>query len=180
MRFSPFLLLLIAATAFADGIEESRNYRSYNETLASAGQPDAAQLEDAAGKGFERVVYLGFTNSRGALDNEDALVAELGMQYVHIPVDWNKPTVNDFRQFASAMQADPDSRTLVHCQANYRAAVFSYLYRTAVLGEDEAQARQDMVDVWTPNETWSRLIDDTFDAYGKGDRKSDSVANEGS
>jgi protein tyrosine phosphatase (PTP) superfamily phosphohydrolase (DUF442 family) len=170
MRVSLVFLLLLGVlpgvSAFAGDLEGSRNYRAYDELLSSSGQPDAAQLEDAAARGFKRVVYLGFTNSNGALDNEDAIVAALGMQYVHIPVDWNAPKLRDFRQFASAMQADEDARTLVHCQANYRAAVFSYLYRSAILGDDEGDARADMVDVWTPDETWQAFIDDTLAEYG--------------
>lgn len=152
------VLLLLATAACAAELEDISNYREYSDTFASAGQPTAGQLEALREAGFERVVYIAWTDHRNSLEHEDRLVKSLGMQYLHIPVDWEAPTPADFYLFAGAMQQAPGAKTFLHCQVNYRASAFSFLYR--VLHEDVplAEAKRDMNSVWTPNETWRRLI----------------------
>ena len=139
-------------------VAEIRNYRAYSDTFASSGQPSAEQLTAARDAGFERVVYIALTDSRGAIDNEDSVVKELGMDYVHVPVIWDQPTLSDFYAFAGAMQREPDKKTLLHCQANFRASAFAMLYRVIYEDVPLADAKAAMNDVWTPNETWRDLI----------------------
>ncbi len=117
--------------------------------------------------GFERIVYIAFSNSRQALSNEDVIVKELGMDYVHIPVTWDKPTTADFYAFAGAMQRDAERKTLLHCQVNYRASAFSFLYRVLYENIPVAQAKADMNTVWQPNETWRELIFEILEENGK-------------
>ena len=80
------------------------------------------------------------------------------MEYVHIPVEWDAPTVSDFNLFAGAMQMAPNKKTLLHCQVNYRASAFSFLYRVIHEGVAVGEAKADMNSVWTPNDTWRELI----------------------
>lgn len=157
---------LLAFAANASDLSDLRNYIEYDATLSSAGQPDAAQLGHLKDAGFDRIVNLTFTSSDSDAPAEDAVAREAGLAYVQIPVIWTKPTVQDFRVFAAVMQSSPEARTLVHCQANYRAAVFSFLYRVAVRGDDFDAARADMESIWKPNDTWTELINATFEAYG--------------
>lgn len=137
-------------------LQEISNFRQYSDTFASAGQPSAEQFSAVRDAGFERVIYLAFTNN--VVPNADQLVKGLGMDYVHIPVDWARPTALDFYTFADAMRRDPTRKTLLHCQVNARATAFSFLYR--VIHEDVpiAQAKADMNTVWQPNETWRDFI----------------------
>ena len=60
--------------------------------------------------------------------------------------------------FAGAMQRSPGKKTLLHCQANYRASAFSFLYRVLYEGVPMATAKKDLDSVWTPNQTWRELI----------------------
>ena len=57
-------------------------------------------------------------------------------------------------------------KTLVHCQVNFRASTFSFLYR--VLHEDVpvGEAKDDLDGVWVPNATWRQLIFDVLEANG--------------
>ena len=150
-------LFLYAEMASAD-LEDIASYREYSETLSSAGQPSEEQLQDAWVDGFERVVYLAFTDQQSSVAHEDRFVKELGMEYVHIPVNWGAPTSSDFYLFAGMMQRQPGKKTLVHCQVNFRASAFSFLYR--VIYEDVAvsEAKADMNSVWTPNKVWTAMI----------------------
>jgi hypothetical protein len=46
----------------------------------------------------------------------------------------------------------------LHCQVNYRASVFSFLYRVIYLGVDMKEAKSDMNSIWKSNETWTKFI----------------------
>ena len=80
------------------------------------------------------------------------------MDYVHIPVIWDSPQISDLTRFYEAMEQNRDKRIYVHCQVNYRASSFLYLYRLKYLGVDEKQARQDLQWIWAPNPTWTTFI----------------------
>lgn len=158
--------LALCATAGAD-VEDIVNYRAYSPAFASSGQPTAGQLAELEAAGFERVIYVAFSDHRNSLANEDRLVRDLGMQYVHIPVHWEAPTAADFALVAAAIDQAPPRKTLLHCQVNFRASAFAFLYR--VLYEDVpiAEAKADMNSVWTPDDTWRKLIFDVLEANGE-------------
>lgn len=139
-------------------LSEIRNYKAYSATFSSSGQPSKEQLELLKAEGFERIAYIAFSNSRGAIAEEDAIVRELGMDYVQVPVIWDAPTKSDFYTFAGAMQREPDKKTLLHCQANYRASAFAFLYRVIYQGISVAEAKADMNSIWQPNDVWRALI----------------------
>ena len=142
------------------------NYRQYSDGLSSSGQPTEEQLAALEAAGFERVIFLALSDSDGALAGEDRLVRDLGMDYVHIPVIWEAPTKRDFHTFAAVMQRPPAQRTLVHCQVNFRASAFSFLYRVLYEGVPIDAAKDDMNSVWVPNETWRALIFSVLEENG--------------
>lgn len=159
--------LLTCGSAWADSAEPAEiiNLRSYSETFASSGQPSAAQLETLKKQGFQRIIYIAFSDHDNALAGEDRLVKNLGMQYTHIPVVWNAPTAADFASFAAAMRSAPDTKTLLHCQVNYRASAFALLYRVIYEQIPLATAKAAMDSVWTPDATWTAFIQSTLTAH---------------
>ena len=108
--------------------------------------------------GVKRIIYLAYSDQDRSLLNEDRLVKNLGMQYIHIPVEWSNPETDDFLLFAAVMQQNPSMPTLLHCQVNFRASVFSFLYRVIYLEVDIKKAKSDMDIIWRPNETWTKFI----------------------
>jgi protein tyrosine phosphatase (PTP) superfamily phosphohydrolase (DUF442 family) len=113
-------------------------------TLASSrrsdhysGQPTEPQLKDFHALGIRHIVNLGLHSHEKALPDEAASVSRLGMTYIHIPVDFQNPTDQDFDQFCAVMEKLMDVPVHVHCIANYRVSAF-YRYRRDVLGMDEA------------------------------------------
>ena len=134
------------------------NFRQYSATFASSGQPTKDQLSAIAENGFERIVYIAFTNNANALPDADQVVKGLGMEYMHTPVTWDDPLASDFYAFADSLRRDTDKKTLLHCQVNARATAFSFLYRVIYEGVDIAEAKADMNTVWQPNETWRDFI----------------------
>ncbi len=156
----------IASTSAAE-LSDISNYREYSPNFASSGQPTKPQLEQLKSEGFERIIYIAFSNSGDAFADEDVIVKELGMEYVHIPVIWDEPSVSDFYAFADVMKRYPDKKSLLHCQVNYRASAFSFLYRVIYQDVSVTTAKADMNSVWQPNETWRELIFSILEENGK-------------
>lgn len=157
----------ITATAFAAELSDISNFREYSPSFSSSGQPTQEQIELLKSEGFERIIYIAFSDSGKAFANEDVIVKEQGMEYVHIPVIWDKPTASDFYAFADVMQRYPDKKSLLHCQVNYRASAFSFLYRVLYQDVPVAEAKADMNSVWQPDETWRDLIFSILEENGK-------------
>lgn len=171
-RFNPlFLAFMISAFTLpgyllASGLDEIKNYREYSRVFASAGQPSREQFELLKNEGFERVVYIAFANSKGAIPDEDLVVKALGMDYAQVPVIWETPARSDFEAFAAVMQSAPEKKTLLHCQANYRASAFAFLYRVLYLYVPLAEAKSDMNTVWNPDGAWRKLIFELLEENG--------------
>src|SRR5436305_12243062 len=94
-----------------------------------------------------RLINLGLHSHEKALPDEAKSVSQLGMKYIHIPVDFQNPTEEDFNRFCSEMEQLKETPVHVHCIANYRVSAFFYRYRRDVLGMDETQARAEMEEI---------------------------------
>jgi len=149
-------------------LEEIRNYTWVSDRLASAGQIGNDQIPLLVEQGYEVVVNLATAN-RSRNGEEGFLVAESGLTYIHIPVDWEKPRLSDVEMFFDIMQAHQGRKVFVHCFANMRASAFVYLYRTLIGGVPEADARTVMDQVWDPGEfeQWGELIERAKAAHGR-------------
>ena len=71
------------------------------EGLGTAGQPTTAQLAAIKDAGDEVIINLATGTTPRDLPNEAAVVATLGMEYIHIPVVWEHPTEADFEPASS-------------------------------------------------------------------------------
>ena len=137
------------------------NYLKYDENLSSSGMPTPEQLKEAAEAGARVVINLATSKSEGAIPNEAELVAGLGMEYIHIPVEWNEPTRRNLDDFLRAMESHRDDKVLVHCQANFRATGFVALYRILRLGWNKEEAFHDLRRIWNPEDypVWQAFIE---------------------
>lgn len=161
-----FLLLMVSPWLAAEDFDGIDNYRQYSPNFSSAGQPDRKALDALSEAGFQRIIYLAFSDNESALDHEDRWVKSLGMDYVHIPVDFGQPEIADFEDFAAILNRDKTIRTLVHCQINLRASTFSFLYRVIYDGVPMADAKADLDSVWQPDRAWYRFIGDVLASHG--------------
>ncbi len=139
-------------------LAEISNFRQYSDTFASAGQPTREQFQLLADQGFERIVYIAFSNNNNALADADQLVKGLGMEYMHVPVAFDNPLADDFYAFADSMRRNTGKKTLLHCQVNARATAFSFLYRVLFDDISITDAKADMNTVWQPNAVWRDFI----------------------
>ena len=135
-------------------------WRRLDERLTTSGQPSGEQLAAIAALGVTHVVNLGLHTHEKALPDEAASVRALGMDYIHIPVDFQAPAEADFARFCTVMRELAGQTIHVHCIANMRVSAFMYRYRRDELGWAEADARREMNKVWRPGGAWAAFIGD--------------------
>ena len=158
-------LWAVAVPSHADNAHSGSNGLSllnridYSPSLTTAGQPTEAELPLIASVGFDRVIFLAFTNHPKAVAHEDGIVRDQGLQFIHIPVEWESPSPADFAAFAAVMQTFGSGRTLVHCEVNFRASVFGFLYQVLYEDAHVDEALSLMQSIWIPNDTWEAFID---------------------
>ena len=136
------------------------NWRRLDERLTTSGQPTEGQLQAIAALGVECVVNLGLHAHAKALPDETASVAALGMDYVHQPVEFSNPRMEDLAAFCDLMDRLAGRTLHVHCIANWRVSAFLYRYRIDRLGWDRARAREDLDAIWTPEGPWAEIVGD--------------------
>ena len=166
---SVFAGLAYACTqcAIAQPASALPNEITWRDKLVSSAQPAKADFEQIKKRGFEMVVNLAPPQSMGSIENEGGLVATLGLRYVNIPVDWEKPTLDEFRFFSGVIKAGAGKSILVHCQANMRASAFTFLYRVIHDNAAVNEALPKLTGIWAPNKVWKKFIEETLQAYGK-------------
>ena len=139
-------------------LEAIFNYLPINSQLATSGQPKKNQLNSIQRAGYTRIINLAPTSAENALSNEAALVTDLGMDYINIPVDFSSPSQGDFEKFVSLLQSHSNEKIWVHCAANMRVSCFIFKYRTAILGTNQNHAQADLRKIWQPNAVWKQFI----------------------
>ncbi len=144
------------------------NFLPIDARWATAGQPTVAQFTALKAAGYEVIINLGMPDSPRAVPDEAEVVAAQGITYVAIPVLWETPTAADLAAFFTAMSANEDKRCFVHCIANMRVSVFTFLYRVLVLGVPVDEARQTLHQIWEPNPIWHQFIDEQLAQHTAG------------
>ena len=136
------------------------NYVPINDSIASSGQPQREQFQAIKSAGFAVVLNLALASSEGAVTDEDAVVTELGMTYLHIPVDFANPTVADVQTFIGLMRGLQGRKVWVHCQVNARVSAFLYLYLRYELGLSDEDASGPVLNAWLPqmDDTWREFL----------------------
>ncbi|MGI4797215.1 MAG: protein tyrosine phosphatase family protein [Janthinobacterium lividum] len=135
------------------------HWQRLDERITTSGQPTEMEFAELGRLGVRKIVNLALIDSPRALPDEAATVNALGMEYIHIPVNFAAPTEADFDSFCAAMAAAESMKVHVHCVANYRVSAFFCRYRRDVLGIDPAQARADLERLWQPDAVWTAFIE---------------------
>lgn len=137
---------------------EILNQIIFSDTLTTSGQPSENEFKQIKKSGVSCVINLATSQSDNAVQNEDIIVTNLDMRYVHIPIPWDSPQIEHFKIFSQTMNTLNREKTWLHCALNMRASCFAYLYTTIVLGMQEKSQQEKMWEIWKPNETWQTLI----------------------
>ncbi len=150
-------LLAVAGAISVSGAQQEADLLNYvvaSDRLHTSGQPDSEQLRTLSDRGFDLVINLATPTSPNTVPEEGQLVTQGGIAYVNIPVDWQAPTYEDFVFFSAILNQSRHEQVLVHCMVNYRASLFTFLYRTIHEGVAPDDAYQAMAGVWEPRDQW--------------------------
>src|SRR5439155_14734865 len=143
------------------------NFVQWRDGLASAAQPDATWLGRVKELHYDVVVNLAPPQVHGSIANEGGIVASKGVTYVNIPVDFMRPTAEDFRFFSEALKANAARNVFVHCQVNLRGSSFVFLYRVIHEGAPLNESLDNLYRVWTPDPVWKKFIEETLERNAK-------------
>ena len=140
-------------------LSQIANFHFVHEHLLTSGQPTAEQLKHIKEYGVDTIINLAFSDANPHLDNEDKICAELGLNYIQIPILWDMPA-DDQCLFVLDLVAHlvQDKIVWLHCAANKRVSSLMYLYRQYYMDMDMPTAQDLMHQIWEPNETWTGLI----------------------
>ncbi len=167
--FPSLFPLLSCLSCMTNELKDIYNFLQISDRIATSGQPTEEQLAAIATAGYKVIVNLALPNSPNALPDEAAVVQSLEMDYIHIPVLWEEPTLEKAQQFFDVMQANGGKKVFVHCAANMRVSAFMYLYRRLVEGVDATIAQRDLHQIWEPNERWQVFISNVLHVWEAGE-----------
>ena len=142
------------------------NWRQLNDKITLSGQPTEEQLKEIKDLGVTHIINLGPHHNKGALEDEAASVAALGMTYIYIPVEFDNPTDADYEEFCTALENLKDTQIHVHCIYNARVTAFFYRYAKSGKGGSHVDAFSMMEGIWRPGNDWAEFIENK-DAVGK-------------
>jgi len=139
-------------------MQDINNYIKINEKISTSGQPTAKQFEKIAEEGYEIVINLAVAHSEGKIENEDDIVTSLGMNYVHIPVEFLEPTVKNLKDFVEMLSSFSNKKVWIHCIMNYRVSAFMYVYHKYILKTPFYNINLDVFEEWSPDEKWQEIM----------------------
>lgn len=142
------------------------NLVEITERLHTSGQPSPKQLLSLASSGYQLVINLSPPDATGAVADEGAHLATGGIGYIHIPVDWDTPSTDEFELFSAILGDAGKLKVLVHCQSNKRASIFTFLYRTVYAGVDPEDAWENVTAIWQPDAHWLEFVQRTLQQHG--------------
>jgi protein tyrosine phosphatase (PTP) superfamily phosphohydrolase (DUF442 family) len=147
-------------------LRDITNFVQLTDDVGTSGQPTREQFGAIAAAGYDTVVNLALPTSDHAIADEGGVVTGLGMRYVHIPVKFEAPTIDDLRTFVGVMRALDGKKVWVHCVVNARVSAFMYHYLRHVRLLDEAASRSVVLERWAPrmDDTWRAFL-----ALGRND-----------
>jgi protein tyrosine phosphatase (PTP) superfamily phosphohydrolase (DUF442 family) len=144
-------------------LPEILNWRRISADITLSGQPTEKQLADIKALGVRHIINLGPHTNKGALPDEGGSVADLGMTYIYIPVDFENPTAEDFTRFCEALEVTKEQKVHVHCIYNARVTAFFYRYAQVGKGGDLLVAAAMMDGIWRPGGVWAAFIGNKAD-----------------
>jgi protein tyrosine phosphatase (PTP) superfamily phosphohydrolase (DUF442 family) len=144
-------------------MENIKNFIQLTDDIATAGQPTEEQFQLIADAGYQHVINLGMPDHPHAVSTEDKILAELGINYIHIPVRFDSPTKTQVTFFCQVLSALKSKKVFVHCIMNFRVSAFMYHYLRHVEERAEQESKSLMFNYWQLDDVWRDLMNWTAD-----------------
>lgn len=154
------LILSLSVNAYGqNSIRKLKNYVPISEKLHTCGQITGESLDVLKKEGVEAIISVN-AEEFGAIESLKRQAQGQGISFVNVPVSWENPTIESLENFFEAMDKYKEVELLVHCQLNWRASAFVYLYRTIRLKESKKEAAKALKKIWNPEkyEAWDAFF----------------------
>ena len=140
-------------------VENIYNYYKVPGLYETSGQPTSSQLKLLIKKGYEVIINLAQDSIVGKVAfNQESILEESNIRYIHIPVDFDNPKESDFEKFVSIIKKYKNKKLFVHCAANMRVSAFTYRYRRDILNLKHDEIIKDLEKIWKPNKVWKSFL----------------------
>ena len=148
-------------------IENIRDYLLLSDRICTSGQPTEDQFQLIKNSGYQFIINLAVLTSPEALPFEESIVQNHGLDYYHIPVAWDSPSIENLIKFIDIMNVCWAKKIFIHCIANKRVSVFIFLYRICHENLDSDFSLTELNKIWVPNGVWQNFIQAVIKYFGK-------------
>lgn len=120
------------------------NFVKLDSTIACAGATTAAGVGEVKKLGYKSIINLRQANEPGAdVEAEAASAKQVGIRYVHLPLNSAQPDPAVVEQFLQAVAEPAAQPVFVHCASGNRAAALWMIKRLVVDGWETDKAAEE-------------------------------------
>lgn len=146
-------------TTLEQSLAQIPTFSVIHEHLFSSAQPSIEQLKLIKEYGCSTVINLALSNAPNHIENEDRICLDLGLNYIHIPIDWETPSAEQCLLVLDLIDHLVQNEIVwIHCTKNDRSSCLMYVYRQFYMNMDMPTSQDLLHEIWQPNETWTGLI----------------------
>ncbi|UGQ27722.1 protein tyrosine phosphatase family protein [Acinetobacter calcoaceticus] len=146
-------------TTLEQSLAQIPTFSVIHEHLFSSAQPSIEQLKLIKEYGCSTVINLALSNAPTHIENEDRICLDLGLNYIHIPIDWETPSAEQCLLVLDLIDHLVQNEIVwIHCTKNDRSSCLMYVYRQFYMNMDMPTSQDLLHEIWEPNETWTGLI----------------------
>ncbi|WP_267530625.1 protein tyrosine phosphatase family protein [Acinetobacter oleivorans] len=146
-------------TTLEQSLSQIPAFSIIHEHLFSSAQPSAEQLKLIKEYGCSTVINLALSNAPNHIESEDRICLDLGLNYIHIPIDWETPSAEQCLLVLDLIDHLVQNEIVwIHCSKNDRPSCLMYVYRQFYMNMDMPTSQDLLHEIWEPNETWTGLI----------------------
>jgi protein tyrosine phosphatase (PTP) superfamily phosphohydrolase (DUF442 family) len=131
------------------------NWLRIDDYITTSGMLNDSNIQHLADIGVGHIVDLSMSDD---LAEKVASVIAKGMDYIHILVQYDNPTEENFEEFCGVLETLKGEKIHLHDRFNFRASAFLYRYHRDVLGWDEPKARELLEIIWDPYPSWYKFL----------------------
>jgi len=146
-------------TTLEQSLSQIPSFSIIHEHLFCSAQPSVEQLKLIKEYGCSAVINLALSNAPNHIENEDRICLDIGLNYIHIPIDWETPSAEQCLLVLDLIDHLVQNEIVwVHCSKNDRSSCLMYVYRQFYMNMDMPTSQDLLHEIWEPNETWTGLI----------------------
>jgi uncharacterized protein (TIGR01244 family) len=140
--------------------------QSIHPDLMTSGLPALEDFAVMAEQGYEVVISVRHPEDETQLaEDEDALVAEAGMVYVHLPVRSRGLHLPHYEMLRDVLRIFHRRKVWLHCTHNKRISTLMYVYNIIERSLSISEAHAILHAVWEPDEDRQAFIDEALEKY---------------